>query len=82
MPQYIAADCIGFRCAMSRLGSKAKNKKRARHKRKVKLKTSIFNLDAFFFTMENSNQIYNAYLESSGVSIDSRSIKKGSLFLH
>ena len=30
--------------------------------------------------MENSNQIYNAYLESSGVSIDSRSIKKGSLF--
>ena len=30
--------------------------------------------------MENSNQIYNAYLDSSGVSIDSRSIKKGSLF--
>ncbi|PWH10027.1 UDP-N-acetylmuramoyl-tripeptide--D-alanyl-D-alanine ligase [Bacteroidetes bacterium SCGC AAA795-G10] len=30
--------------------------------------------------MENSNQIYNAYLNSSGVSIDSRSIKKGSLF--
>ena len=33
-----------------------------------------------FFTMENSNQIYNAYLESSGVSIDSRSIKKGHFF--
>ena len=30
--------------------------------------------------MENSNQIYNAYLDSSGISIDSRSIKKGSLF--
>ena len=30
--------------------------------------------------MENSNQIYNAYLDSSCVSIDSRSIKKGAIF--
>ena len=34
LPQYIATDYIGFRCAMSRLGSKSQNKKRARHKRK------------------------------------------------
>ena len=33
LPQYIATDYIGFRCAMSRLGSKSKSKKRARHKR-------------------------------------------------
>ena len=33
-----------------------------------------------FFTMKNLNQIYNAYQKSSGVSIDSRSIKKGNLF--
>ena len=33
-----------------------------------------------FFTMENSNQIYNAYLDSSGISIDSRSKKKGTFF--
>jgi len=30
--------------------------------------------------MKNLNQIYNAYQKSSGVSIDSRSIKKGNLF--
>ena len=34
LPQYIATDYIGFRCAMTRLGSKSKNKKTARHKRK------------------------------------------------
>lgn len=30
MPQYLASDHIGFRCAMSRVGSKAKKKKKAR----------------------------------------------------
>jgi gliding motility-associated lipoprotein GldJ len=34
LPQYIATDYIGFRCAMSRLGSKSQVKKRARHKRR------------------------------------------------
>lgn len=34
LPQYIATDYIGFRCAMSRLGSKNQIKKRARHKRR------------------------------------------------
>ena len=34
LPQYIATDYIGFRCAMSRLGSKSKVKKPARHKRR------------------------------------------------
>jgi gliding motility-associated lipoprotein GldJ len=34
LPQYIATDYIGFRCAMTRLGSKSKVKKTARHKRK------------------------------------------------
>ncbi|MBN08836.1 MAG: gliding motility lipoprotein GldJ [Flavobacteriaceae bacterium] len=33
LPQYIATDHIGFRLAMSRLGSKSKKKKSARHKR-------------------------------------------------
>ena len=33
LPQYIATDYIGFRCAMSRVGSKSKNKKSARHRR-------------------------------------------------
>ena len=33
LPQYIATDYIGFRCAMSRVGSKNKIKKTARHKR-------------------------------------------------
>ena len=33
LPQYIATDYIGFRCAMSRVGSKSKIKKTARHKR-------------------------------------------------
>ncbi len=33
LPQYMATDFIGFRCAMSRLGSKSKIKKTARHKR-------------------------------------------------
>lgn len=33
LPQYISTDYIGFRCAMSRLGSKSKIKKTARHKR-------------------------------------------------
>ena len=33
LPQYVATDYIGFRCAMSRLGSKSKKKKSARHKR-------------------------------------------------
>ncbi len=31
MPQYIATDYIGFRCAMSRLGPKSKSKKRRRN---------------------------------------------------
>ncbi|MAP80162.1 MAG: gliding motility lipoprotein GldJ [Aequorivita sp.] len=31
MPQYMAKDNIGFRCAMSRVGSKTKTKKRPRH---------------------------------------------------
>ena len=34
LPQYIATDYIGFRCAMSRLGSKSQVKKTARHKRR------------------------------------------------
>ena len=34
LPQYIATDYIGFRCAMTRLGSKSKTKKTARHKRR------------------------------------------------
>ena len=34
LPQYISTDYIGFRCAMSRLGSKSRVKKTARHKRK------------------------------------------------
>ena len=34
LPQYISTDYIGFRCAMSRLGSKSRIKKTARHKRK------------------------------------------------
>lgn len=34
LPQYIATDYIGFRCAMTRLGSKSKSKKTARHKRR------------------------------------------------
>ena len=34
LPQYIATDYIGIRCAMTRLGSKSKAKKTARHKRK------------------------------------------------
>ena len=33
MPQYIATEYIGFRCAMSRVGSKSKKKKSARHRR-------------------------------------------------
>ena len=33
LPQYIATDYIGFRCAMSRVGSKNRIKKTARHKR-------------------------------------------------
>jgi gliding motility-associated lipoprotein GldJ len=33
LPQYIATDHIGFRCAMSRLGQKSRIKKTARHKR-------------------------------------------------
>lgn len=33
LPQYIATDYIGFRCAMSRLGSKSQVKKTVRHKR-------------------------------------------------
>ena len=34
LPQYISTDHIGFRGAMSRVGSKSKSKKTARHKRK------------------------------------------------
>ena len=34
LPQYISTDYIGFRCAMSRLGSKSQVKKSARHKRR------------------------------------------------
>ena len=34
LPQYIATDYIGFRCAMSRMGSKSQVKKTARHKRR------------------------------------------------
>ncbi len=34
LPQYIATDYIGFRCAMSRLGSKNQVKKTARNKRR------------------------------------------------
>ena len=33
LPQYIATKSIGFRCAMSRVGSKSRVKKSARHKR-------------------------------------------------
>ena len=33
LPQYIATDYIGFRCAMSRLGQKSRIKKTARNKR-------------------------------------------------
>ncbi|MCB0376585.1 MAG: SUMF1/EgtB/PvdO family nonheme iron enzyme, partial [Sinomicrobium sp.] len=31
MPQYLASDYIGFRCAMSRVGEKAQSKKKARN---------------------------------------------------
>ena len=34
LPQYISTDHIGFRCAMSRVGSKSTQKKSAKHKRK------------------------------------------------
>ena len=34
LPQYIATDYIGFRCAMSRSGSISQVKKTARHKRR------------------------------------------------
>ena len=34
LPQYISTDHIGFRGAMSRVGSKSRSKKTARHKRK------------------------------------------------
>lgn len=34
MPQYMATDYIGFRCAMSRVGSKSQVKKTPRHKRR------------------------------------------------
>ena len=33
LPQYMATESIGFRCAMSRVGSKSRVKKSARHKR-------------------------------------------------
>ena len=33
MPQYIATEYIGFRCAISRVGSKSQKKKSARHRR-------------------------------------------------
>jgi len=33
LPQYMASASIGFRCAMSRVGSKSKKKKSPRHKR-------------------------------------------------
>ena len=33
LPQYIATESIGFRCAMSRVGSKSRVKKSERHKR-------------------------------------------------
>jgi len=33
LPQYIATESIGFRCVMSRVGSKSRVKKSARHKR-------------------------------------------------
>jgi gliding motility-associated lipoprotein GldJ len=33
LPQYIATESIGFRCAMSRVGSKSRVKKSAQHKR-------------------------------------------------
>ena len=33
LPQYIATEYIGFRCAMSRVGSKSQKKKSARHRR-------------------------------------------------
>ena len=33
LPQYIATEYIGFRCAMSRVGSKSQKKKSPRHKR-------------------------------------------------
>ena len=33
LPQYMASESIGFRCAMSRVGSKSRKKKSPRHKR-------------------------------------------------
>ena len=33
LPQYMATDDIGFRCAMSRVGSKSRSKKTVRHKK-------------------------------------------------
>jgi gliding motility-associated lipoprotein GldJ len=36
LPQYMATDYIGFRCAMSRVGSKSKNKNKTIRGKKVK----------------------------------------------
>jgi gliding motility-associated lipoprotein GldJ len=36
MPQYMATDYIGFRCAMSRVGSKSKGKNKTIRGKKVK----------------------------------------------
>ena len=36
LPQYMATDYIGFRCAMSRVGSKSKTKNKTVRSKKVK----------------------------------------------
>jgi hypothetical protein len=36
LPQYMATDYIGFRCAMSRVGSKSKTKNKTVHGKKVR----------------------------------------------
>ena len=82
LPQYIATDYIGFRCAMSRLGSKSKVKKDSppQKTRITKLK-SILTLRCFFFSM-NTASLYTIFLNSKGVSTDSRTLEKKSFFLH
>ena len=58
---------------MTRLGSKSKKKKSARHKREVNLKFKPFYIMKI-------DDIHSLFSKSSGISTDTRTIKKNNIF--
>src|SRR5690554_2468666 len=81
----MATDYIGFRNAMSRVGSKSQGRKRARQFPTLAFKYYIlrnrfFGGFFFIFVCMDVKNLYQSFLKSSGVCTDTRKIKENWIF--